>query len=573
MSFPRKLGPVASWDFPVHHLPNRPHGHVPGVNIVGNDIVSADFFLIYLIFLLVAFLVWGAVTRLRVPYMSEAGVTLLVGFAGCGILEGLLQESMHAKIGFVRLDLELQNMILGFSSDVLFCVLLPPIIFHAGYTMRGSFFLVNTDLICSLAFVGTFVSSLVVGFALYWVQPLVGSQVLSLAETLTFGALISATDPVTTLAIFEQLNVDPHLFNVVFGESVLNDAVSIVLFHTFSERVLRQSDPSTEGSWEDILLSVANFAWIFAGSFLVGVVLACLSAVVFKYTYVREHTLRHGPKLELGVFLFFIYTPFLLAESLAMSGIVAVLFTGAFMKRYTYFNLSQATVPLVDTVVSCFAHIFETLIFIDLGTSAGRSFKDTTVGLILCTILICLVARALHVYPLCLLLRKRRTQVPRPQLRMADIHMIWFSGLRGAIAYALAVQFPGSHRDGIATLTMSVVISSILFLGGATTPMIQHLGVRMFSPEEIKEMSVEMESGVKNLTCVWLERRYIHPLLLVHPNDARASIFNSGALMEDDPGTPTSAGTGSSVIIELQPVAVAGETNEAVTVDLEVSQS
>ena len=54
---------------------------------------------------------------------------------------------------------------------------------------------------------------------------------------LTFGALISATDPVSTLAVFQELRVDPTLFYIVFGESVLNDAVGIVLFRTFSKFV------------------------------------------------------------------------------------------------------------------------------------------------------------------------------------------------------------------------------------------------------------------------------------------------------------------------------------------------
>jgi sodium/hydrogen exchanger-like protein 6/7 len=53
---------------------------------------------------------------------------------------------------------------------------------------------------------------------------------VSLLEALTFGSTLSATDPVTILAIFNQYKVDPKLYSIIFGESLLNDAVSIVMY-------------------------------------------------------------------------------------------------------------------------------------------------------------------------------------------------------------------------------------------------------------------------------------------------------------------------------------------------------
>ena len=53
---------------------------------------------------------------------------------------------------------------------------------------------------------------------------------LSLIECLMFGSTLSATDPVTILAIFNQYKVDPKLYHIIFGESLLNDAVSIVMY-------------------------------------------------------------------------------------------------------------------------------------------------------------------------------------------------------------------------------------------------------------------------------------------------------------------------------------------------------
>ena len=102
---------------------------------------------------------------------------------------------------------ELKEDVLSFSPTVFFCVLLPPIIFCSGYQMKASWFFNNVWKILAFAFIGTFVSSLVIGGFLRLFGMMGASLNLSFAECLAFGALISATDPVTTLAVFEKLRV------------------------------------------------------------------------------------------------------------------------------------------------------------------------------------------------------------------------------------------------------------------------------------------------------------------------------------------------------------------------------
>ena len=68
---------------------------------------------------------------------------------------------------------------------------------------------------------------------------------ISFSELTAFGALISATDPVSTLAVFQQKKVDLQLFYLVFGESVVNDAVGLVLFDTCAKVVLVVSAVNT----------------------------------------------------------------------------------------------------------------------------------------------------------------------------------------------------------------------------------------------------------------------------------------------------------------------------------------
>ncbi len=123
-----------------------------------------------------------------------------------------------------------------FDPEIFFNVLLPPIIFHAGYSMKKRFFFRNIGSILTFAFLGTAISTFVVGGVMTGVTRLAPHlQSFTFVDSLHFGALISATDPVTVLAIFNDLHVDVNLYALVFGESVLNDAVAIVLTRTLED--------------------------------------------------------------------------------------------------------------------------------------------------------------------------------------------------------------------------------------------------------------------------------------------------------------------------------------------------
>ena len=106
---------------------------------------------------------------------------------------------------------------------------------------------------------------------------------LSPLAALSFGSLISATDPVAVLATFQALGVSPNLFSMVFGESVLNDAVAIVLTKTLL------SFTQVAVSASAIMAGLLSFCQIFVGSSLIGVLLGALSALFFKHLALRDH--------------------------------------------------------------------------------------------------------------------------------------------------------------------------------------------------------------------------------------------------------------------------------------------
>ena len=219
----------------------------------------------------------------------------------------------------------------------------------------------------------------------------------TLTELLTFGALISATDPVSTLAVFSSKRVDPHLFYLVFGESVMNDAVGLVLFNAFAKFVSHNNTAGkvTLGILEFCVIFIVNFA----GSLILGIVSGILAAMLLKCADMRQNTL-----LELSLYIMIMYVPFFLAEILQLSGIVTILFSGIAARRYVVPNLSESTQDHADAFFRLAAHIAETSIFLELGLSvaglSGRGLFDW--AFIMWSLLACLVGRALNVYPICI---------------------------------------------------------------------------------------------------------------------------------------------------------------------------
>ena len=175
-------------------------------------VIVSEYLLIFIILLVLSLIAQFVVGKLlRWKYFPEVGATILLGMVISGIIRlcGTNTSSTYNGVG-----------ILGFSSPVFFLGLLPPIIFNSGYQLKRRIFFANMGAIVSLAVIGTTLSAAVVGTCLFVFGDWGYSPKISLMEALAFGSLISATDPVSTLAVFSDLKVEPALFYIVFGESV-----------------------------------------------------------------------------------------------------------------------------------------------------------------------------------------------------------------------------------------------------------------------------------------------------------------------------------------------------------------
>ncbi|XP_017892360.1 sodium/hydrogen exchanger 8 [Ceratina calcarata] len=350
----------------------------------------------------------------------------------------------------------------AFSPTAFFLVLLPPIIFESGYNLHKGNFFQNIGSILVFAIFGTAISAFVIGAGIYLLGLAQVAYKLSFVESFAFGSLISAVDPVATVAIFHALDVDPVLNMLVFGESILNDAISIVL----TTSVLESNNATTTS--EAIILGLNRFCLMFFASAGIGVVFALISALLLKHV-----DLRKNPSLEFGLMLVFTYAPYVLAEGIQLSGIMAILFNGIVMSHYTHFNLSTVTQITMQQTMRTLAFIAETCVFAYLGLALFSFRHRFEPALVIWSIILCLIGRAANIFPLAFLVNRFREH----QITRKMMFIMWFSGLRGAISYALSLHldFSDETRHVIITTTLIIVLFTTLAFGGSTMPLLKFL--------------------------------------------------------------------------------------------------
>jgi NhaP-type Na+/H+ or K+/H+ antiporter len=365
---------------------------------MGNE-ESISYFLVFfaaLLAVVVIFQKWLHDRPTISSFLPEAAMVL-----GMGMIFGFF---IHLTMG-KRVAAQVQDddgasqevdlkALLSFSPSVFFVALLPPILFNSGLRI-GPLFFRHLVPICLFSVVGTAISALSTAFILKGVIDLglCGNFEPSLIELLCFGSLISSTDPISTLAVFQAKKVDPQLFYLVFGESALNDALAIVLFDSFARFVAKDNDA------EAIALGFAEFLVdLFLNSFgslLLGGLCGLGTAYIFKQLDMRQNRL-----MEISLYLLLVYIPFLLAEVLNLSGIVTILFTGVAANRYVVPNLSSITKVNADMLFRLLAHLAETSIFLELGLSVFGLIGHWNWKFIGWALLATLIGRGLNIIPL-----------------------------------------------------------------------------------------------------------------------------------------------------------------------------
>jgi len=319
-------------------------------------------------------------------------------------------------------------------------------------------------------------------------------------ECFLFGVLISSVDPVGTLAVLGKadMKTDPMLYSLIVGESVLNDAVAIVLFKAI-EHIGSGTDAEVVLSFEDHALEIiGTFFGVSIASLLIGVTVSLIGAAVLVNISLHENS-----PLEFIVFILFAYASYTVAEIMEMSGIVSLFVCGIMMEHYACPIVSEVCQICVSNSTKSFAKLSESFVYAYLGITAGLSFDPRSSGYAwsfsfsFYALILCLLGRAANVFPTVFIANLRRNQKIPTNMQV----MIWFAGLRGAIAFALALNIPTSlpGQASIVTTTLFIVFFTTLVLGGLTETVMLRLGlgrelvVKIVDSDEMRSLTAECE--------------------------------------------------------------------------------
>lgn len=385
----------------------------------------------------------------------------------------------------------------SFSYSYFFNLLLPPIILNSGYELHQANFFRNFATILSFAILGTFLAAIILGVILFiWTSVGLEGVNISLLDAISVGAALSATDPVTILSIFNAYKVDPKLYTIIFGESLLNDAICIVMFETaqkFSGEAFKISS---------LFKGIGMFLMTFTISLLIGTIVGFMTALVLKHSHVRRF-----PQIESCLVLLFAYASYFFSNGCHMSGIVSLLFCGITLKHYAHYNMSRRTQIAVKYIFQLLAQLSENFIFIYLGlslfTEVELIFKPV---LILVTAVAVCASRWVAVFPLSKLINmvhRRRIPYGAPVTDEIPANyqmMLFWAGLRGAVGVALAAGLTGEHANSLKATVLVVVVLTVIVFGGTTARMLEILNIRTGVVEEAQsddEFDIESSVGAR----------------------------------------------------------------------------
>jgi CPA1 family monovalent cation:H+ antiporter len=345
------------------------------------------------------------------------------------------------------------------SRDLIFNVLLPPLVFEAALQLPWKSFRRELPVTLTLAFFGVALAALVVAagmhFALGW----------SWLGASLFAVLIAATDPVAVIAAFKEMDADKRLCMLVESESLLNDGVVAVAFAVLAAIAAGASTGATS--------VIPAFLWTLLGGALIGAIVSGLILLLAGRT--------NDPLVEITLTTLAAYGSFLIAERLHASGVLASLTAGLMIGNIgTLGAISDRGRPHVVSAWEFFAFLANSFVFLLIGIQEG-GVPISRLGWLAAAaaILLVLVGRAVAVYPLAVIFRPTKLKVP-----LGFQTVLFWGGLRGALGLALALTVPATVPErGAIILSAFVVVAFSIFVQGLTMPwLVERLGLTRKKP-------------------------------------------------------------------------------------------
>jgi CPA1 family monovalent cation:H+ antiporter len=360
----------------------------------------------------------------------KVGLPYSVGLVAAGLLIALIPNAPQFRL----------------SRELIFNIFLPPLVFEAALQLNWKEFRRELPVTLTLALVGVGLAAVLVAAGLhFWMS-------WSWIGATLFAVLIAATDPVAVIAAFKEMDADKRLCMIVESESLLNDGVVAVAFAV----VIGVAGGAPAG-----ITDVApSFVWTFLGGALIGGAVSSLVLLLAGRT--NDHL------VEITLTTLAAYGAFLIAERFHASGVLASLTAGLMIGNLGKTGaISEAGRPHVIAAWEFFAFLANSFVFLLIGIQlVGIHIDHLGWVTAAVAILLVLAGRAAAVYPLATLFRATRLRVP-----MSFQNVLFWGGLRGALALALALAVPASVPEhGSIILCAFAVVAFSIFVQGLTMP-------------------------------------------------------------------------------------------------------
>jgi Na+:H+ antiporter len=401
----------------------------------------------------VEFLIWMLIAasaiavvanRLRIPYT----VALVLG--------GLALGSFHTPLveGILRQEPS------WLTPNVSLVIFLPPLLFEGSLKIQFRHLRENLLPILLLANVGVLVATLITGLAVHWV---IGFPIL---VGLVFGAIISATDPISVLALFKDTAVSKRLSILVEGESLLNDGTAAVMYGILVSAVMTGAVNVPTGI-RTFFVQVIGGAAVGGG---LGYVLSKLTARIDE------------PEIEITLTTVLAYSSFLVAQSLHLSGVIATVAAGFMVGNFAVpKGMSPQTRVSLWSFWEYASFVMNSIVFLIIGLEVHLGDLLRSWNLLLLAAGAVLLGRMLSVYGLTPL-----SNLFTERISYRWQHIMAWGGMRGALSLALALSldrtFP--YRSSVLAATFGVVAFSIVVQGLTIKPLLGLLGIGKIEEDE-----------------------------------------------------------------------------------------
>jgi CPA1 family monovalent cation:H+ antiporter len=354
-------------------------------------------------------------------------------------------------LGLAFVDVRLVNL----SPELILEIFLPPLLFEAAWNIRWRELKQDLISVSLFAIVGVVISVVGIAFA---INQLTG---LPLTTALLVGASLSATDPVSVVALFRELGADKRLKILMEGESLFNDGVAVVAFLLLVGIPLGTSEFSVSTTF-------ARFC-VFVG---IGIGVGCL--VGFGISLLTQRF--DLPLVEQSLTLVSAYGTYLITEELGGSGVIGVVTVGLILGNFgSRIGMNPRTRLIVSEFWDFLAFFVNSIVFLLIGDQINFSSLGQNLNLIAVAIGALLLTRAIAIYGLAAI----SNWLANAQIGWREQTVLWWGGLRGSVSIALALSVPVAldGRQDIIDTVFGVVLFTLLVQGLTTQFFLEKLNL------------------------------------------------------------------------------------------------